>query len=135
VSTMDTNNNIRTLVSTGEVAGLITSLDPERREDYVLLNPDTNGPDSAVTIAMVGQAVMVMSGREVVIRLHDHSPEDNDQCWQGGVEQTGASVAAHNAVAIQLRENGTAQEMLHAGAPLPLVGLLTGVDLSPLLVM
>lgn len=131
---MDASNssNIRTLISDGNLEDLLSALEPDRREDYVVVCPDMRGDNDPIVLAQVGRALLVCIDNSVQIRVHGHPEDEDDACWLDIVRKTQERVTGFNSVALMLRDSESAQGMLQAGMPLPMVAAFHNVDLSVL---
>ena len=115
---MDTSNITRTTLADGDLVTWIWSLEPERREDFTVLNPGT-GAEEIMILAQVGRAlIQVTPDGMAQVSHHGHDSSQDEECWAHLMEGTRDAVEQHNAAVRAIQEDPRAQFLARLGVPI-----------------
>ena len=127
---MDVNSSIRSAVAEGSLDSVLATLVPDDRYDLVLVNPDVRVGNDPYVLTRVGRAIVIQMGPErLMVHVHGHGPEHDEDCWAGIVREAEDAVAAYNAVALAVREHPGAQAMIARGFPPTMAATFHGLRL------
>ena len=127
---MDVNSSIRSAVAEGSLDTVLATLVPDERCDLVMVNPDARADNDPYVLTRVGRAIVVQMGPgQLMVHVHVHGPERDADCWAGIVREAENAVAAHNAVALAVREHPGVQAMIAQGFPPSMAATFHGLSL------
>jgi hypothetical protein len=112
-----TDSTIRTMLANGNVQAILDMVGTDRREDFPLRSIRSGVADSAVTLAQVGQALIVADEHSTMVTVHEHDATKDAECWEHLVTETRTRVEAHNTMADGIRADAGAQRLLTLGLP------------------